>query len=184
MKTELPILLFETSQHFEDWLKTNHARSLGIWLQLAKKGADTTTVSYADALDVALCYGWIDGQKQAQDVQFWWQKFTPRRRKSVWSKVNTQKALALIEQGRMQQAGLREIEAAKQDGRWAAAYEPSSRSTVPDDFQEALDKSPKAKAFFATRNKQNQYAMTYRIQSAKKAETRRKRIEQFIATLN
>lgn len=182
--TEQPIMLFESVQHWEAWLKDNHAKSTGVRLQIAKKGAKQPTVSYAEALDVALCYGWIDGQKGALDDQFFLQKFTPRRPKSIWSQVNTQKVTDLIAQGKMQPAGLKEIEAAKQDGRWEAAYASQSNAEVPEDFQVELDKNPEAKAFFATLNKANRYAFVFRIQTAKKAETRKARIEKFIVMLN
>ncbi len=177
-------MLFESPRHWEDWLKEHHAASPGVRLQIAKKDSGSASVSYAEALDVALCYGWIDGQKQPHDDRFWLQRFTPRRRKSGWSKVNTEKATQLIAQGRMQPAGLKEIEAAKQDGRWAAAYESQSRAAVPEDFLAELEKNPEAKAFFATLNKVNRYAFCYRIQTAKKSETRRARNEKFIAMLN
>ena len=182
--SDAPILLFESPEQWEQWLKEQHATSSGVRLQIAKKGAGQPTVSYAEALDIALCYGWIDGQKGALDDQFWLQKFTPRRPKSVWSKINTQKATALIEQGKMQPAGLKEVEAAKRDGRWDAAYQSQRNSELPEDFQAELDKNPEAKAFFATLNSVNRYAIHYRVQSAKKAETRRARIEKFIAMLN
>ncbi len=182
--TDLPMMQFESAQQWEDWLRENHATSPGVRLQIAKKGSDYNTLTYAEALDVALCYGWIDGQKQALDDNFWLQRFTPRRPRSAWSKVNTEKAAALIAQGRMQPAGLKVIEAAKQDGRWDAAYESQSRAVVPEDFLAALDKNPKAKAFFATLTSVNRYAIFYRIQTAKKPETRRARIEKFIAMLN
>lgn len=181
---DVPIMLFESPRHWEDWLKEHHAASAGVRLQIAKKDSGVESVSYAEALDVALCYGWIDGQKQPLDDRFWLQRFTPRRRKSGWSKINTEKATQLIAQGRMQPAGLKEIEAAKQDGRWAAAYESQSRVAVPEDFLAELEKHPEAKAFFATLNKVNRYAICYRIQSAKKPETRRARIEKFITMLN
>jgi uncharacterized protein YdeI (YjbR/CyaY-like superfamily) len=181
---QAPIMLFESPEQWEKWLKEHHGESSGVRLQIAKKGADKQTVSYAEALDIALCYGWIDGQKGALDDQFWLQKFTPRRSKSVWSKVNTKKATELIAQGRMQPAGLKEVEAAKQDGRWDAANESQRNSQMPEDFQVELENNPKAKEFFATLNSANRYAIYYRIQSAKKAETRRARIEKFIAMLN
>src|SRR5215813_1940920 len=148
MKTELPTMLFEGSEQWEAWLSENHASAAGVWLQIAKKGAGIVSVTHAQALDVALCYGWIDGQRQAQDEKFFLQKFTPRRPKSAWSKVNTEKAAALIEQGRMQSTGLKEVEAAKQDGRWDAAYASPRNMEVPEDFQAELDKNPEAKAFF------------------------------------
>jgi uncharacterized protein YdeI (YjbR/CyaY-like superfamily) len=181
---EAPIMLFESAQHWEAWLKDNHTKSTGVRLQIAKKGAKQPTVSYAEALDVALCYGWIDGQKGALDDQFFLQKFTPRRAKSIWSKINTEKVTQLISQGRMQPAGLKAIEAAKQDGRWDAAYAGQRDMEMPEDFQAELDKNPEAKAFFATLNSANRYAFVFRVQTAKKAETRKTRIERFIAMLN
>ncbi|HLQ33101.1 MAG TPA: YdeI/OmpD-associated family protein [Chloroflexota bacterium] len=152
-------------------------------LQIAKKGSGATSVSYAEALEVALCYGWIDGQKLPLDGRFWLQRFTPRRPKSVWSRINTQKAEALIAQGKMQPAGLKQVEAAKADGRWAAAYASQRSAAPPDDFLAELDKNPRAKAFFATLNSVNRYAIYYRIQSAKKPETRDARIAKFVAML-
>jgi len=181
---EAPIMMFDSPEHWETWLKENHTKSQGVRLQIAKKGAEKPTVTYAEALDVALCYGWIDGQKGALDDKHWLQKFTPRRAKSIWSKINTEKATQLIEQGKMQPAGLKQVEAAKQDGRWDAAYEGQRNSAVPEDFQAELEKNPEAKAFFATLNSVNRYAIYFRIQNAKKAETRRARIEKFIAMLN
>ena len=136
---------------------------------------------YDEALEVALCYGWIDGQRKTQDETVYLQKFTPRGAKSIWSKINTEKVEKLIEQGRMQPAGLKAVESAKQDGRWQAAYDSFSRASVPDDFQSELDKNAQAKAFFATLNQQNRYAILFRIQTAKKPETRAKRIQQFIS---
>jgi len=152
-------------------------------LQIAKKGSGATSVSYAEALEVALCYGWIDGQKLPLDGRFWLQRFTPRRPKSVWSRINTQKAEALIAQGKMQPAGLKQVEAAKADGRWAAAYASQRSAAPPDDFLAELDKNAAAKAFFATLNSVNRYAIYYRIQSAKKPETRDARIAKFVAML-
>jgi uncharacterized protein YdeI (YjbR/CyaY-like superfamily) len=181
---EAPIMLFDSAEHWESWLKENHSKSHGVRLQIAKKGADRPTVSYGEALDVALCYGWIDGQKGALDDQFFLQKFTPRRAKSIWSKINTEKVTQLIAQGRMQPAGHKEVEAAKQDGRWDAAYASQRNTEMPEDFQAELDKNPEAKAFFATLNSANRYAIYSRIQTAKKAETRQARIEKFIAMLN
>lgn len=184
MPGELPIILFESEQKWEEWLKENHATAQGVWVQLAKKGKGVTSVSYAEALDVALCYGWIDGQKRSLDDKFSLQKFTPRRRKSVWSKINTQKVQALIDKGRMEPAGLKEIEAAKKDGRWDVAYESQRTMGVPEDFQAELDKNPEAKAFFATLNSANRYAFCRRILMVKKPETRRAKITQYIAMLN
>lgn len=181
--TELPIHYFERKQDWTAWLNKNHASSPGVWLQLAKKNADVSSVSYDEAIEIALCFGWIDGQKQAHTDQFWLQKFTRRSEKSVWSKINRDKALALIKTGKMKPAGLKEIESAKSDGRWDAAYDSSSKATVPTDFQSALDSNAPAKAFFGTLDSRNRYAVLFRIQTAKKAETRAKRISQFILML-
>ena len=179
----LPMLLFENPQAWATWLDENQATSPGVWLQIAKKGAGYTSVSYAEALEVALCYGWIDGQKQSFDEAAWLQKFTRRGPKSIWSKINREKAEALIQSGQMQPAGLATIERAKQNGQWDAAYDSHSKATVPDDLQAALDQNAEAKAFFATLNSNNRYAILFRIQTAKKAETRAKRIEQFVQML-
>lgn len=180
---ELPIELFEDKQAWADWLGQHHATSPGLWLRHAKKASGLTSVSYHEALDVALCYGWIDGQKKSYDDASWLQKWTPRGAKSIWSKINRDKALSLIDSGLMQSAGLAEIERAKHDGRWDAAYDSSSTAAVPSDLQEALDRNPAASDFFATLNKTNRYAILFRIQTAKKPETRAKRIEAFIGML-
>jgi uncharacterized protein YdeI (YjbR/CyaY-like superfamily) len=182
-KSDLPILLFPTPADWAAWLADNHAGARGVWLQLAKKGSGIQSVTYAEALDVALCYGWIDGQKQALDDAFWLQKFTPRGAKSIWSKINCTKAEALIAAGQMQPAGLREVERAQQDGRWAAAYDSQRTATVPEDFQAALDQNETAHAFFKTLNSANRYAILFRIQNAKTPATRAKRIEQFVQML-
>jgi uncharacterized protein YdeI (YjbR/CyaY-like superfamily) len=166
-----------------DWLAKQHDKSVGVWLKLAKKNTGISSVTYEEALDIALCYGWIDGQKGSFDESYWLQKFTPRGPKSIWSKINTEKAARLIGSGEMKPAGLKAIELAKQDGRWDAAYASQKNISVPDDFQAALDKSKKAKAFFGTLNSVNRYAILFRIQTAKKAETRTKRIQQFIEML-
>lgn len=179
----LPVILFEQQQDWATWLEQNHAASSGAWLRLAKKASDLQSVSYAEALEVALCYGWIDGQKNGYDEASWLQKFTPRGAKSIWSKINRDKALALIESGQMKPAGLAAVESAKQDGRWDAAYDSASTSSMPDDFQAELDNNPQAQAFFATLNSTNRYAILFRIQTAKKAETRTKRIQEFIRML-
>jgi uncharacterized protein YdeI (YjbR/CyaY-like superfamily) len=181
---DIPIMPFETQQDWEEWLKENHAEAKGIWLKIAKKEARTSSVSYAEALDSALCYGWIDGQKAAFDDQYWLQKFTPRTAKSIWSKVNCGKAEALIVEGRMQPEGLRQVELAKSDGRWERAYESQSKITTPDDFQRELDKNPKAKDFFDTLDSANRYAFLFRIHAAKKPETRSSKIQKFIEMLN
>jgi uncharacterized protein YdeI (YjbR/CyaY-like superfamily) len=181
--SDLSIFLFKNQKEWEKWLGKNHSNAAGVWLQLGKKSADLTTVSYAEALEVALCYGWIDGQKKSYDEASWLQKFTPRGAKSIWSKINREKATALIESGKMQPAGFKAIEAAKADGRWDAAYDSHSTAAVPDDLQAALNKNRKAKDFFATLNSQNRYAILFRIQTAKRAETRARRIKQFVEML-
>jgi uncharacterized protein YdeI (YjbR/CyaY-like superfamily) len=181
---DLPVLPFESERAWEGWLEENHIDSQGVWLKIARKGVGQNSISYQEALSVALCFGWIDGQKNKFDDRYWLQKFTPRRPKSGWSKINCQKATELIEQGRMRPAGMREVERAKQDGRWDAAYESQSTATIPDDLQKALDANPAVKAFFDQLNSVNRYAMIYRITTAKKPETRRQRIEKFIAMLN
>ncbi len=165
------------------WLSKNHAKSPGVWLQIAKKDGAVKSVSYAEALEVALCYGWIDGQKKGFDASTWLQKFSPRGPRSIWSKINREKAEALIKSGRMQPAGLAAIELAKKNGRWEAAYDSHRTSTVPDDLQAALNQNPKAKAFFATLDSANRYAILFRLQTAKKTETRARRLEQFVRML-
>lgn len=177
------IILFETQQAWADWLEVQPARAPGIWLKLAKAGSSVQSINYAEALEVALCYGWIDSQKKGFDAQFWLQKFTPRRAGSIWSKVNREKAEALIANGVMKPSGLREVEGAKQDGRWEAAYDSQSNISIPADFQRALNQNPAAQAFFATLNSSNRYAFLFRIQTAKKAETRARNIEKFIDML-
>ncbi|MBN8657422.1 MAG: YdeI/OmpD-associated family protein [Anaerolineae bacterium] len=181
--TELPILPFESKKKFAEWLAKNHDKSAGLWLKIAKKAAGISTVTYAEALDVALCYGWIDGQKGSFDEQYFLQKFTPRRPKSIWSKINVEKVEGLIASGEMKTAGLKAVEAAKQDGRWAAAYASQKNIVVPADFQSALEKNKKAKAFFETLTGSKRYSFLFRIETAKKAETREKRIHQFVAML-
>ena len=180
----LQVMSFETQHDWEAWLKEHHTDTKGIWLKLAKKAAGTPSVSYAEALDSALCYGWIDGQKASFDDKYWLQKFTPRGARSIWSKVNCDKATALIADGRMQPAGLRQVELARSDGRWEAAYESQSKITIPDDFQRELDKNPRAKEFFSTLDSANRYAVLFRIQTAKKPETRSARIQKFIEMLS
>jgi uncharacterized protein YdeI (YjbR/CyaY-like superfamily) len=182
-KTELPIELFKDQKHWTVWLDKHHGESPGLWLRLAKKASDIQSVTYAEALEVALCYGWIDGQKMTYDESSWLQKFTPRGDRSLWSKVNREKAEELIRTGRMKPAGLAAVERAKQNGRWEAAYDSPGNATVPSDFQEELDRRPEAKEFFATLNSANRYAILWRIQTVKKAETRARRIQQFIEML-
>jgi uncharacterized protein YdeI (YjbR/CyaY-like superfamily) len=181
--TELPTIPFESKKKWADWLARQHDKSAGVWLKLGKKGTGIPSITYEEALDVALCYGWIDGQKGSFDDKYWLQKFTPRGSKSIWSKINTGKAEKLIASGEMKPAGLKAIELAKRDGRWAAAYESQKIISIPTDFQAALDKNKKAKAFFATLNSANRYSFLFRIQTARKAETRAKRIRQFVEML-
>lgn len=183
MLGELPMLLFASAREWEEWLALHHAEPAGVWLRIAKKGCKVASVSYSDALDIALCHGWIDGQKKPRDESFWLQKFTPRRRRSGWSKVNTDRVVALIESGAMRPAGVAEVDAAKVDGRWAAAYQSQGNATIPANFQAELDAHPGAHAFFATLNNTNRYAIYYRITTAKKPATRRSRIEACIAML-
>jgi uncharacterized protein YdeI (YjbR/CyaY-like superfamily) len=175
--------LFRSAKAFETWLKKHHATSDGLWLQIAKRGADEPSVSYPEAVEVALCWGWIDGQKQGLDEQYFLQRFTPRRPRSVWSKINIEKAAALIEAGRMQAPGYAQIEAAKADGRWARAYDGARTAAVPEDFLAALQAAPKAEAFFATIDAANRYAVLWRIQTAVKPETRARRIARLVQML-
>jgi uncharacterized protein YdeI (YjbR/CyaY-like superfamily) len=184
MKEELPKLLFTTEAAWETWLTENHETAPGVWVKIAKKGSGKESISYAQALDVALCYGWIDSQKGKFDEEYFVQKFTPRRTGSIWSAINRDKVNALIAAGRMRVAGLHEIERAKADGRWDAAYQSQSKATIPEDLQAALDANPTAKAFFETLNSVNRYAILFRIQNVKKAETRQKKIGQYIQMLS
>ena len=175
---------FTSSLDFRTWLAKNHGLSAGIWLRIYKKNSGVTTVTYSEAVDQAICFGWIDGQKKPNDKQSWLQKFTLRRPKSGWSKNNTQHAERLIKSGEMNPAGLKEVEAAKTDGRWRAAYDSFGKAAVPDDFLKALAGNGKAKAFFETLSKTNLYSITYRLQTAKKPETRQKRIRAIIEALS
>jgi uncharacterized protein YdeI (YjbR/CyaY-like superfamily) len=181
--SENPILPFASPAAWEAWLEEHHAASPGVWLKLAKKETGIPSITYAEALDVALCFGWIDGQKDKLDDQYWLQRFTPRRKQSKWSAVNRDKAVALVDAGRMRPAGLAKVEAAQADGRWDAAYASQSKMTVPADFQAALDTNEAARTFFAQLNRVNRYAILYRIQNVKRAETRRKKIDQFVQML-
>jgi len=181
--SELPILPFASQSKWADWLAKQHDNSAGVWLKLAKKDSGIPSVTYAEALDIALCYGWIDGQKNSFDEKYFLQKFTPRRPKSIWSKINVEKVERLIASGQMKPSGLKAIEAAKADGRWKQAYSSQKNISVPEDFQSALDKNKKAKAFFETLNSSNRYPFLFRIETAKKAETRAKRIQQFVEML-
>lgn len=183
MLRDLAVLNFLRQKDWGFWLKKNHKSSTGVWLRIAKKSSASPSVTHAEALSVALCYGWIDGQKRPDSEQAWLQKFTPRREKSMWSKINRDRALALIESGKMQPAGLLEIERAKQDGRWEAAYDSARTAEVPADLEAALMRNAKAREFFKTLNGANRYAVLFRIQTAKKAETRARKIDALVAML-
>jgi uncharacterized protein YdeI (YjbR/CyaY-like superfamily) len=182
-KPELPTIEFADAAKWERWLEQHHDSSSGVWLKIAKKGAPSATVDYAQALEQAIRVGWIDGQKRGYDEHYWLQRFTPRGPRSKWSQVNRDKALELIAQNRMTPAGLAQFEAAKRDGRLDEAYEPQSRATVPEDFQQALDQNPAAAEFFATLRGANRYAFLYRLHHVTKPEARAKRIETYIEML-
>jgi uncharacterized protein YdeI (YjbR/CyaY-like superfamily) len=177
------VLEFRTPRDWEKWLDKNYPNPDGVWLRIAKKGSKSPTVSYAEALNVALCYGWIDAQKRAESESSWLQRFMPRRSRSIWSKINREKALALIDAGKMKPAGLSEVTRAQQDGRWEAAYDSPKTATVPADFQKALDESRAAREFFKTLSAANRYAILWRLQTAKRPETRARRIANFIQML-
>jgi uncharacterized protein YdeI (YjbR/CyaY-like superfamily) len=181
--TELPILPFESKKKFADWLAKNHEVSVGVWLKIARKATGIPSVTYAEALDVALCYGWIDGQKGSFDEQYFLQKFKPRRAKSIWSKINVGHVERLIASGEMKPSGLKVVEAAKQDGRWDGAYSSQKNISMPEDFQSALEKNKKAKSFFESLTSAKRYSFLFRVTTAKKAETRERRIRQFVEML-
>jgi uncharacterized protein YdeI (YjbR/CyaY-like superfamily) len=181
--TDLPIKPFASKTKWADWLAKQHDTSAGVWLKLAKKDSGIKSITYEEALDVALCYGWIDGQKKGFDDRYWLQKFTRRGPKSIWSKINTEKAERFIASGEMKPAGLKAIEAAKQDGRWDAAYASQKNISIPDDFQAALDQNKKAKAAFAALKSAERYSFLFRIHNAKKPETRAKHIKKFVEML-
>ena len=183
MADELEVRPFASVAEWEAWLREHHDRVPGVWIKFARTGSGIATVRYMEALQVALCFGWIDGQARGLDDVYYVQRFTPRRARSIWSKRNVKFATALIESGRMQPAGLREVERAKADGRWDAAYDAPSTATVPDDLRAALDAEPEAAAFFATLDSRNRYAILHRVQTAKKPETRARRIATFVAML-
>lgn len=178
-----PILQLASPEEWEAWLDAEHASSDGVWLKFAKKGSGVTTVVYAEALDVALCFGWIDSQVMTLDERFYLQKFTPRRSRSKWSKINVEKIEALTTAGRMRPAGLEQVELAKADGRWNAAYSSPANMTEPPDLKKALNASPKAAEFWARLNKSNRYAVIYQLEDAKKPETRERRLAKFIGML-
>jgi uncharacterized protein YdeI (YjbR/CyaY-like superfamily) len=183
-KDGLPVGAFASPAEWEAWLAEHHASSRGLWVKIAKKETGIPTVTYAQALEGALCYGWIDGQKGALDERFWLQRFTPRGARSRWSRINRDKVGQLIEQGRMRPAGLAQVEQARADGRWDAAYDSPARATVPEDLQRELDRNPAASAFFASLDRINRYAILYRLQDSRSPEARARRLEQFVAMLS
>ena len=182
-KSGLPILAFADQPSLDDWLSKQLAGSPGLWIKFAKKGAGAPSVSKAEAIDAALCHGWIDGQLDTYDDVHWLIRFTPRKSKSKWSQINRTRALQLIDEGRMRAGGLAQVEAARADGRWEAAYAPASTAEAPPDLREALEQSPKAAAFFATLTGANRYAILYRISAVKKPETRARKIAGYVAML-
>lgn len=180
---EIPVISFSSADEWKEWLAANHDKPNGIWLRFFKKDAGVTAMGYAEALDEALCYGWIDGQVKKYDELSWLQKFTPRRPRSVWSKRNVEHVERLTKAGRMQPPGLRQVEAARADGRWQKAYDSSANMEMPDDFLKAIAKDRKAAAFFETLNRANKYAIAWRLQTAKKPETREKRMKAILEML-
>lgn len=179
----LPVLVFRKAQSFEEWLDRQPTNAAGAWLKLPKKSANAPGLTKAEAIDAALCYGWIDGQLDKYDDKYWLVRFTPRKGRSRWSLVNKRRATELVAEGRMEKAGLAQIEAAKADGRWAAAYAPASSATVPTDLQNALNANPQAAKFFAALKGANRYAILYRIGSVKRPETRARKIAEYVAML-
>jgi len=179
----LPAKTFASSKSWQTWLARNYEKSTGVWLMLAKKNAEKPTVTYAEALDVALCYGWIDGQKNSYDEQYWLQKFGPRKAKSIWSKKNIEHTQRLIKEGKMQPTGLKAIDVAKANGSWEKAYDAQSTMIIPEDFLKALRGNKKANAFFKTLNRTNLFSIAFRLQTAKKEETKQKRIITIIEML-
>ena len=180
---DLPQIAFASAAEWERWLESNHAASDGVWIKMAKKGSGIESVRYPEVLESALCFGWIDGRREPLDDRRFLQRFTPRRPRSKWSRINREKVERLMADGRMRPAGHAEVERAKADGRWEAAYEGQQRISVPDDLQRELDALPEAKAFFDGLNSQNRYAILYRLQDAKRPETRERRLRKFVAML-
>jgi uncharacterized protein YdeI (YjbR/CyaY-like superfamily) len=183
MKSDYPLKAFKTRRSFETWLSRNHAKAEGIRIQIAKKASGIRSINYDEALEIALCHGWIDGQSKSIDEAWYWQRFTPRRARSTWSKRNRDIVARLIEDGRMQPAGQAEIDRAKADGRWDAAYDSPANAKVPPDLAAALRKLPRAKRFFESLDARNRYAILHRLMTAKKPETRAKRLAMFIEML-
>lgn len=182
-KPDDPVLPFATSADFDRWLAKHHAKAVVVWIRYAKKGSGEPSITWTEAVDVALCHGWIDGQAKSLDERYYLQRFTPRRATSIWSKINRERVARLIADGRMRPSGLAEVDRAKADGRWAAAYDSPKTAVVPDDLARALGRSPKAKAAFAKLDATNRYAILHRLQNAKQAETRVRRIEAFVTML-
>jgi len=182
-KAEQPVLFFATAADLEAWIEKHGEESDGIWLKFAKKDSGIESVVYAEAVEIALSYGWIDGQAKRLDDHHYLQRFTPRRPRSKWSRINREKAERLIAESRMRPAGLREVERAKEDGRWDEAYDSPSTATVPDDFRAALDAEPAAAEFFASLGSTRRYSFLYRIADAKRPETRAKRIAEYVELL-
>ena len=180
---DLEVIAFDSAGEFERWLGEHCESSPGIWLKLRKKSPGVVALDYKQALDLALCHGWIDGQKAGLDDSWWLQRFTPRKARSRWSKINRERAAVLVDEGRMRPQGLAEIERAQADGRWEAAYAGARTATVPDDLAQALAAEPAAAEFFATLDSANRYAVLYRVQEAKRPETRARRIATFVAML-
>lgn len=180
---DIPIITCASAQAWEDWLAEHTAEQAGVWIKIAKAGSGIPSVTHVQAIDIALCYGWIDGLRKGYDDKYFLQKFTPRRARSLWSQVNIGKVERLMQEGRMQPAGLAEVEAAKADGRWAAAYAPQRDATPPDDLLRALDKNPEAKAYYETLNKAGKYACTWRLATAKTPATRQRRLEKIMQML-
>jgi uncharacterized protein YdeI (YjbR/CyaY-like superfamily) len=180
---DLQAIPFPSDAEWERWLEENHETADGVWIKMAKKGSEIDSVRYPEVLDTALCFGWIDAKRLALDERYFLQRFVPRRPRSNWSRINVEKVERLTAEGRMRPAGLAEVERAKADGRWAAAYEGQRLSTVPDDLQAELDARPEAKAFFEGLNKQNRFAILYQLEDAKRPDTRARRLAKFVAML-
>jgi uncharacterized protein YdeI (YjbR/CyaY-like superfamily) len=181
--SDLPIITFASQEEWRQWLDQNHQDEKGLWIKIYKKATGKPTVTHESALEVALCYGWIDGQSKSLDEESYLQKFTPRRPKSIWSKINIGHIERLMKEGKMKPAGIAQVESAKADGRWDQAYDSPKNMKIPDDFLKELHKNKKAKDFFETLNKTNTYAIAWRLQTAKKPETREKRMKQILEML-
>lgn len=180
---DLPTARFRSPAAWESWLERHHTASAGVWIKFAKAGSGVASVTHAEALEIALCFGWIDGQTASLDARYWLQRFTPRRPRSKWSRINCAKALALQAAGRMRPAGLQEVEAARRDGRWEAAYASQRTIEVPEDLEAEFEADPRARRQFEALDSQNRYAILYRIQDAKRPDTRARRIRKFVDML-